>query len=70
MSKEKLPKYVRHTTKKNRSGRTPQHPYQGNFTHQGTTYYCGSFDTIKETQIAVDIKRLDMGLKPNILKKC
>ncbi len=51
-----------------RGGRKNKKPYRGKFTYKNTAYCCGNFETIREAQISVDRKRLDLGLKPLILK--
>ena len=62
----KLPKYIKVT-----SGFCKQDnivTYEGRFTHKNTVYYCGIHKTVKSAQIAVDRKRLELGLEALVLK--
>lgn len=43
--------------------------YRGQFKYKNTKYYCGTYATIREAQIAVDRKRLELGLDTIVLKK-
>lgn len=63
----KLPKYVSLNGKF--FGRESKLKYVGKFFYKNTEYYCGCHKTIKEAQIAVDIKRCELGLEPVILKR-
>ena len=63
----KLPKYIRHN-KTTMYGRLCSKPYKGEFYHKNTYYYCGMFETVRQAQIAVDRKRLELGLDTVILK--
>lgn len=61
-------KYVYKDETNSQHGKKNKKPYIGTFKHKNIRYNCGKFETIKESQIAVDIKRLSLGLKPNFLK--
>lgn len=64
----KVEKYVYEMTHKNANGKDYNKKYRGQFIYKNTTYWCGDFNTIKEAQISVDVKRISLGLKPNLLK--
>lgn len=65
--KIKYPKYI-YTDFISRYGKVSIKPYRGQFVYKNTIYYCGNFETVREAQIAVDKKRLGLGLEPLILK--
>jgi len=62
--KEKLPKYIKLAPRKN-----DKKPYMGRFMYKNTPYNCGSHETIRAAQLAVDLKRAELGLSTEILKK-
>lgn len=66
---EKLPKYVFLKNKSHGKLITTGNIFQGLFTYKNTRYYCGMHSTVREAQIAVDTKRLELGLDTIILKK-
>lgn len=67
MSEIKLPKYIRLAP--NSHGKETIKKYMGVFSYKNTLYSCGTHETIKQAQIAVDMKRIGLGLKPILLKK-
>jgi hypothetical protein len=42
--------------------------FHGKFNHKNVRYCCGTYKTIKEAQVAVDMKRLSLGLNAIVLK--
>ena len=59
------------TAKSTRSGFCKQVnvvTYEGRFTHKNTLYHCGTHQTVRSAQIAVDRKRLELGLDALVLK--
>ncbi len=67
--KEKLPKYISLCNKRHGKITNSENIYQGAFIYKNERYYCGMHPTIRAAQIAVDRKRLELGLDTIILKK-
>ena len=65
----RVSKYVYEDTTNSNHGRKRDKPFEGKFKYKNTAYRCGWYSTIKEAQIAVDIKRLSLGLDAALLKK-
>lgn len=68
MEKE-LPKYVYLHNKRHGKITKSENIYEGSFKYKNTRYYCGTHSSIRAAQIAVDRKRLELGLDTVILKK-
>ena len=62
----KLPKYIKVVSCFCK--RTKVTTYEGRFTHKKTLYHCGTHQTVRNAQIAVDRKRLELGLEALVLK--
>ena len=50
-------------------GRVSSKPYNAQFVYNNTTYYCGCYSTEREARVALDKKRLGLGLEPMYLKR-
>ena len=50
-------------------GRVSSKPYNVQFVYKNTKYFCGCFASEKEARVALDKKRLGLGLEPLYLKR-
>ena len=62
----KLPKYIKVVSGFCKQANVTT--YEGRFTHKNTLYHCGTNQTVRSAQIAVDRKRLELGLEALVLK--
>ena len=62
----KLPKYIKVVSGFCKQANVTT--YEGRFTHKNTVYHCGTHQTVRSAQIAVDRKRLELGLDALVLK--